>query len=62
MRQAQTMLAKDGAVVLDRFGQMKSHPATVTERDSRAQMLMALRQLNLDLEPRNAHPGRPSGS
>lgn len=51
MRQAQAAIAADGLVVRDRFGQPKAHPATVTERDSRAAMLAALKALNLDLEP-----------
>jgi len=51
MRQAQAAIAVDGLTVHDRFGQPKVHPATVTERDSRAAMLSALKSLNLDIEP-----------
>jgi P27 family predicted phage terminase small subunit len=61
MRQAQGILAEDGAVVLDRFNQRKAHPATVTERDSRAAMLTAMAKLNLDVEPLHDKPGRPPG-
>ncbi len=61
MRQAQAALDKDGLVVTDRFGQKKSHPLTTVERDSRAQMLAALKALNLDVEPLRNTPGRPGG-
>jgi P27 family predicted phage terminase small subunit len=50
MRQAQRVLAKEGIVCADRFGQPKQHPATIVERDSRAAMLRAFRQLNLDIK------------
>jgi P27 family predicted phage terminase small subunit len=61
MREAQAVLTKEGLVITDRFGQHKSHPACVTERDSRSQMLMAMKMLNLDLEPLKDSPGRPPG-
>lgn len=61
MRQAQSILTQEGPVVRDRFDQPKAHPMTVVERDSRAAMLGALKQLNLDLEPLNDKPGRPAG-
>jgi P27 family predicted phage terminase small subunit len=61
MRDAQATIARDGAVVTDRFGQPKPHPATVVERDSRAGMLAALRALNLDIEPLHERAGRPGG-
>jgi P27 family predicted phage terminase small subunit len=51
MRGAQAAIARDGATVLDRFGQTKAHPLLPTERDARAAMLAALRQLHLDVEP-----------
>lgn len=62
MREAQRQLDEDGPVVVDRFGQRKAHPATVTERDARSAMLTALNKLNLDIEPLNDGPGRPMGS
>ena len=62
MREAQAALAKDGLVIRDSFGQIKAHPICVVERDSRAQMLAALKALNLDLEPINPRVGRPGGS
>ena len=64
MRQAQAALTKDGLPVLtvtDRFGQIKAHPLCTVERDSRAQMLAALKALNLDIEPSRDGPGRPLG-
>lgn len=61
MREAQATLAADGSVIEDRFGQKKAHPATVTERDSRSQMLVALRQLNLDIADDWDGSGRPVG-
>jgi P27 family predicted phage terminase small subunit len=60
MRAAQTILRAEGLTTMDRFGQTKAHPMTLTERDSRAQMLAALKQLNLDLEPLKS-VGRPAG-
>ncbi len=61
MRQAQAVLATDGLVVKDRFDQVKTHPVAVVERDSRAQMMAALKALNLDIEPLRDGPGRPPG-
>lgn len=62
MREAQAILAADGLSIKDRFGQVKAHPICVVERDSRAQMLAALKALNLDIEPLRHNPGRPGGS
>lgn len=61
MRRAQALLKSAGEVVNDRFGQEKAHPAIIIERDSRAAMMSALRQLNLDLEPLRASNRRPVG-
>jgi P27 family predicted phage terminase small subunit len=61
MRLAQEAISDDGLTVLDRFGQRKAHPLLPAERDSRAQMLAALRALNLDVEPLHDRPGRPAG-
>ncbi len=61
MRQAQGVLKEDGLVVTDRWGQKKAHPLVTVERDSRAQMLAALKALNLDAEPLRSGPGRPPG-
>ncbi len=61
MRDAQAQVREGGAMLEDRWGQKKPHPLLTVERDSRAQMLMALKQLNLDLEPLRDRAGRPSG-
>lgn len=62
MREAQAAIAREGAAVPDRFGQLKAHPLTTVERDSRNQMLSAVKQLNLDLEPLQESTGRPPES
>jgi len=49
-QQARQMIAKDGLVLEDRFGQQKAHPACAIERDARGQMIAALRALRLDVE------------
>lgn len=61
IRAAQAAIARDGAVVRDRYGRPKIHPATVLERDARNGFLAALRALNLDLEPLRDRPGHPGG-
>lgn len=62
MRECQAVIANDGPTIRDRFGQVKAHPLLSGERDARAQMMQALKALNLDLEPLQATPGRPPGS
>jgi P27 family predicted phage terminase small subunit len=59
MRQAQDILSNEGMTTTDRFGQARAHPAATIERDSRAAMLGALKQMNFDLEPLRDGPGRP---
>ena len=59
MNEAASIIAKHGVVVADKYGQLKSNPATSVERDSRAAMHAAFKQLNLDVEPLRAHAGRP---
>jgi P27 family predicted phage terminase small subunit len=61
MRDAQRVVAAEGMTTTDRFGQIKAHGLLTVERDNRAQMLSALRQLNLDIEPLRDGPGRPPG-
>ena len=61
MRQAQAVIEAEGPTTTDRFGQVKAHPMHTVERDSRAQMIQALRALNLDIEPPRDGPGRPPG-
>jgi hypothetical protein len=48
-------------VYLDRFKQPRPHPLLTAEKESKAIMLTALRQMNLDVMPANPHVGRPSG-
>jgi hypothetical protein len=61
MEEARLQVDRDGAVQRDRFDQLVPHPALKIERDSRHQMIQALRQLNLDIAPARP-PGRPMGS
>lgn len=49
MREAQETLAREGAIIRDRFGQDRLHPACQREKEARAHMLAAFKQLNLDL-------------
>lgn len=44
---ARATIDKAGAVLSDRFGQLKAHPACAIERDARGQMIAALRALRL---------------
>lgn len=60
MREAAAVLDEHGVVVTDKFGQLKPNPACTVERDCRAAMLMAFKQLNLDVIP-PMKAGRPSG-
>lgn len=60
MNEAGALVDQHGVAVLDRYGQLKSNPATSVERDARAQMLAAFKQLGLDILPPQ-RPGRPSG-
>jgi P27 family predicted phage terminase small subunit len=59
-RQAREIVAKEGPVITDRFGQPQPHPAVRIEHGARAQLLQALKLLNFDLEPAKP-PGRPGG-
>jgi P27 family predicted phage terminase small subunit len=44
---ARRLLDAEGAVVTDRFGQKRPHPAAALERDARSQMHAAMRLLRL---------------
>ncbi len=61
MTAARELIEAEGLTFRDRWGQVKGHPATTIERDSRAGMLAALKALNLDIEPLRDAPGRPGG-
>ena len=54
MRQAQRTIETEGATLLDRFDQVKPHPLLTAERDSRGQMLQAMKLLKLDFAPGEA--------
>ena len=45
---ARRTIRKEGAVIKDRFGQSKVHPAALIERDAKTQMVAALRALKLE--------------
>lgn len=60
-REAREIISAEGAITTDRFGQRVPHPAVRIEHGARAQLLAALRLLNLDLEPLQSRPGRPAG-
>jgi P27 family predicted phage terminase small subunit len=62
MREAEEIIDRDGLTVLNRFGEKKEHPALNTERKARAQFLLCLKQLNLDVLPPNHRIGRPGRS
>ena len=59
LEEARGLLARDGVVITDRWGQTKPHPAVNIERDARSGMLAALKACNLDVEPLRDRPGRP---
>jgi P27 family predicted phage terminase small subunit len=61
MEEARRLLDAEGVVVKDRWGQSKPHPAAQIERDARAGVLAALRELHLDVEPIRDRIGRPPG-
>lgn len=57
---ARAAIDRDGLTVIDKAGQVKSHPLLPHERDSRAAFLAGLKALQLDLEPIKGI-GRPPG-
>ena len=61
MKQAEAILDKEGLTFLNHFGEVKEHPAVNMERKARAQFLLAIKQLNLDVLPPNHKIGRPEG-
>jgi P27 family predicted phage terminase small subunit len=60
MNQAAALVDEHGVAIKDRFGQLRANPAVAAERDARAAMLSAFKQLNLDVIP-PLKAGRPSG-
>lgn len=49
MREARIIIRRDGAIVKDRFGQDKLHPAVQLLKEARAHFLASVKALNLDL-------------
>ena len=56
---ARNEVEKDGkAFILDRFGQLREHPALKVEKDNRILFVRVARELGLDLvTPENRPPG-----
>jgi P27 family predicted phage terminase small subunit len=48
---ARKIIATEGLVVRDRFGQAKPHPAVAIERDARTAFVRIIRELGLDDDP-----------
>ena len=61
LRAAQKILAREGITMRDRWGQRKTHPASIVARDSRSAMLKYFQAMHLNLEPIN-EIGRPPGA
>lgn len=57
---ARELIDKEGAIIPDRFGSPKKHPAVDVEKDSMITFARLVRELALDIEPPKA-PGRPPG-
>jgi P27 family predicted phage terminase small subunit len=51
MRQATELLAEEGTIIKNRFGQRIRHPAVAIERDNRSDFLRAMKTLNLKPDP-----------
>lgn len=58
---AREQIKREGTTSRDRFGQLKPHPLLPVERDARSQFLLAMKQLQFDVEPLRDGPGRPGG-
>ncbi len=61
MKAASAVLDAEGPTFTDRYGQARPHPAATVETNNRSQMMTALKNLNLDLEPIRDRVGRPGG-
>ena len=61
LREAQSILKKDGVVTVDRFGQCKAHPAVAIESNAIAGLTRCWRLLGFDQAP-SGLIGRPAGS
>jgi phage terminase small subunit len=58
---AMAIARSEGLCQTDKYGQKRPHPMLSVARDARAQMLTALKALNLSVEPIQDGPGRPAG-
>ena len=58
-QQAQKTLESEGTFVKNRFGEQKEHPAVSVEKNARAHLMQALKQLGVDVELNRDAPGRP---
>ena len=58
MTGARDLIRSEGAVITDRFGQRKAHPAIGIERDSRLAFVRCVRELSLtdDVMPESRPP------
>ena len=61
--EAREVLAAEGVIVRDRFGQVRAHPAVAIERDSRLAVLRGFRELALEGgTPDDVRPPRVNGA
>jgi len=61
MHRAAALVREHGEVIFSERVAPRPNPACAIERDARAQMIAALRELHLDVEPLHGRPGRPAG-
>ena len=59
LTQARERIAKDGPFAVNRFGELRPHPALAVERDARQGFCRILRELGLDLAPDPDHSQPP---
>ena len=62
--EARALIDRDGVVIPDRWGGVKSHPAHQIEKDNSNRLFAAYRALRLDAEAESVLPkfqGRPAG-
>ncbi len=58
---AKEQIAKEGQTMVDRFGQVKAHPAIEIERASLLAFIRIRRELGLDAAPPDSRPPLPKG-
>ena len=59
-QQARKRIAEDGAVVPNRWGELRPHPSVGIERDAQTMFARLVRELNLDSAPDESRPPRIS--